>query len=169
MNRSKQPIRLPLTIQLRAWLLPHPLTSARLQPPVHSISPQVTQSSRCRQPGELVCYGTGDFPEVLTCDECLGRNGHEPATSASGYKCVIMQDTQGNFMVTACPGDPAPSTLPDGSPSPVDGIVTAYCQVIGSDGVLGTLTWAACFMYAYFGAGDEYERNKAGLNGTFAV
>ncbi|OBT92656.2 hypothetical protein VE01_09799 [Pseudogymnoascus verrucosus] len=117
-----------------------------------------------RWPGYLVCHDSGGWQ--MSCDECLGRNGYEAATTVNGYLCHMFVEN-GEMTLTACPGDPAPDTLPDGSPGPIeDGIVEAFCQSVGKmpGGVPVELaTWGACFMYAYLKANNALEQNTAGL------
>lgn len=114
--------------------------------------------------GEMACYNSNG--NVLSCDECLGRNGNAPATRSGGDMCVVITDSDGNFDWIACPGDPAPG--PEGPESPWNGIVEAVCDAKGSGGLLGFPSTLACMMYVFVGGGDEYEKNLAGIMGKLS-
>ena len=122
-------------------------------------------------PGYLVCHDSEGW--AIGCDECLGRReGYPIATTEHGYLCHMIVENGGR-KDTACPGDPAPSTLPDGSPNPiVDGLVEAFCQNIGKvpGGIFAEFaTWGGCFLYSYLSANDALEQNRAGIVGMFTL
>ena len=132
--------------------------------PVHCVD---STAEAPEQGGNLFCYD--DSGDDLTCDECLGLDGNEPAKSENGVICHISEgnaDTLGQR--TACPGDPPPEKNPDGTPSSdvAEGVMDAYCAAAGSGGLFGWTTFAACYAYTYASAnGDPLEEAEAGVNG----
>lgn len=115
--------------------------------------------------GNLFCFD--DSGNDLTCDECLGLNGNEPAKSENGVRCHISTGDDGNLgQLTACPGDPPPEENPDGTPgSDVStGILDAYCSAAGAGGLFGWTTFAACYSYTFAKAqGNPVDEAMAGV------
>lgn len=121
-------------------------------------------------PGYLVCHDSTGWP--MSCDSCMGRNGDPPAsTIAGGDFCDVIVDSN-NYNRTACPGDPAPSTLPDGTSVPEDianGFIQTFCVFVGSDPPLELATWLACFMWGYTHTKDILEEQMFGITGKSAM
>lgn len=113
--------------------------------------------------GNLYCVGSDGF--TLTCDECLGNDGNDPATAAGGTVCYLTTGGEDLGNLTACPGDPAPKKLPDGSDSNLaEDLVDAWCTTAGALDIGGFLTFASCYGFALAeAAGDPYEQIKVGI------
>lgn len=93
--------------------------------PVHCVDdpvdgPSTTGNLLCLDlggipPGKRDSLGPRDAQGRMTCDECLGLNGNDPAVTEDEVTiCYITlgdPDTYGNQ--TSCPGDPAPTTVSD--------------------------------------------------------
>lgn len=113
------------------------------------------------------CYdGEGNS---VSCSDCM------KATSAT-VNCVITSGDGNNLGTpTACPGDPAPATRPDGSPNEIaDGLVKTFCNsLIGWPGPFGFIQPAVCLAYSYAMAnGDPYDEALEGatsLCDTFTI
>lgn len=84
--------------------------------------------------------------------------------------CIITNDEFGT--PTACPGDPAPATLPDGTPTSdmglFDAVVQTFCNgVISWPGAAGLFQPAVCLGYAFAMAnGDPAKEALAGASGV---
>jgi hypothetical protein len=122
-------------------------------------------------PGNLVCFSSDGF--AMTCDECLGNDGNVAATHAGGDLCFIINTTDNGQTTdqtpTACPGDPPPTTNPDGTDGSTvaTGIMDAYCAAAGEGGLFGWLSFAACYAYTWAQAGNE--DFEAGVESEYCV
>jgi len=120
--------------------------------------------------GNLFCL-TNDGQSVLSCDECLGLNGNEPARTANGNQCFFTKgpDSGGLGDTIPCPGDPPPDEKPDGSPNDIAGdILDVWCAAAGALNVGGWTNFGLCYGWAQSRAGgNEYEEIKAGITGKF--
>ena len=119
--------------------------------------------------GNLFCFDSSG--NDLTCDECLGLNGNDPARSEDDVHCYISEgDTEELGRRTACPGDPPPEKNPDGTPSTdviEEGIMDTYCSVAGAGGLFGWTTFAACYSYTFASAhGNPVDEAEAGAKST---
>lgn len=116
--------------------------------------------------GNLYCFDSEGSD--LTCDQCLGLNGNQPASQAGGARCYISEgDPNSLGQQTACPGDPAPEFNPDGSPASDvwdgNGFMDAYCAVAGSSGIFGWPSFAVCYAYTFAtGYGGPAEQAMTG-------
>lgn len=125
--------------------------------------------------GDMTCVDSNGGE--MSCGECLGLEGSPPANTISGGDfCFIITAVKGGdidqWNQTACPGDPPPPTYPNGTavdPSTADSIVNAFCAAAGSDGILGFATWAACYMYSFYGDGDLLDEEMVGITGKHAL
>ena len=107
--------------------------------------------------GNLLCIdSTGDS---TGCDVCM-----EHGSAKNGYSCYITTGSETELgRKTACPQDPAPKKNPDGSKSPsiAEDIVSAYCDVAGTGGAFGWLSYAGCFAWAFASEDDASAAEQA--------
>lgn len=96
----------------------------------------------------LIYYSCVDSDgEPISCSDCM-------SAKSDFAHCVITTKNGDLGTTTAYPGDPAPATLPDGTPSSnmglPDALVKTFCNgVISWLGAAGLLQPAVCLGYAY--------------------
>ena len=114
-----------------------------------------------------MCYDSN--LAIATCDQCFGTNGNDALRTRDGAKCFVVMDDN-ELQLTACPGDPAPSKLPDGSDTPAEvagGILNTFCMFVGQEPPLELATWLACYMFALYQDGDILYSEMVGITGMY--
>lgn len=106
---------------------------------------------------------------VPTIVRLLGLIWYTRATSDNGVMCYVT-DGSGSSLGerSLCPGDPAPSTFPDGSENVTADLIADFC-LFGSGGgafPLNFITRGFCLGWSTAQAADAIEGNQNGLNCT---